>query len=179
MQNRSKMDIAWSNSHMTHGKWDNNGKLRALTLAACVGTSLVLAGCNTSQVMSHGYQVNEETLALVPAGSSREQALLSLGTPSTTLKQQDGTETFYYISQKKARSMAFVRAKVVDQRVLAVYFNKEGNIDHISNYGMQDGKVFDFVRRVTPTGGKELSFLSQLLGAAGAVTTPLGGGTSG
>ena len=138
----------------------------------------MLSGCNTSQVISHGYQVNEEALALVPQGSSREQVLLSLGTPSTTLKQSDGTETFYYISQKKTRSMAFIRAKVVDQRVLAVYLDDASNVDRISNFGMQDGKVFDFIRRVTPTGGKELNFLNQLLGAAGAVSTPLGGPSS-
>lgn len=135
------------------------------------------AGCTTSQTFSHGYQLNQDTLALVPEGSSREQVLLSLGTPSTTMRDRDGEETFYYISQTKRKPVAFMQSRVVDQRVLAVYLNGENTVERIANYGLKDGQVFDFVGRVTPTGGRELSFLSQLLGAAGAVPV-LGSGGS-
>jgi hypothetical protein len=31
---------------------------------------------------------------------------------------------------------------------------------------MQDGKVFDFISRTTPTGGKDQNFLGQLLPAS-------------
>ena len=130
---------------------------------------MLLSACNsTSEVLSHGYQVNEDTLALVPVGSSREQVLLSLGTPSTTSNQANGNETFYYISQRKARRFAFEKPRVVDQRVLAIYMSEASTVERIANYGMQDGKVFDFVARVTPTGGKDLSFISQLLSGAGS-----------
>ena len=40
----------------------------------------------------------------------------------------------------------------------------------IANYGLQDGRIFDFVSRTTPTGGKDFSFLSQLFAAAGNVS---------
>ena len=137
--------------------------------AALLAAPLVLSACNsTSEVLSHGYQVNEDTLALVPVGSSREQVLLSLGTPSTTSNQANGNETFYYISQRKARRFAFEKPRVVDQRVLAIYMSEASTVERIANYGMQDGKVFDFVARVTPTGGKDLSFISQLLSGAGS-----------
>lgn len=144
-------------------------------LALALAAPFVLTACNsTSQVLSHGYQMNEESLALVPEGSSREQVLLSLGTPSTTQNQADGSETFYYISQKKARPVAFARTSVIDQRVLAIYLNEDQTVQQIANYGLKDGKVFDFVSRVTTTGGKDLSFISQLLGAAGTVANPFG-----
>ena len=137
--------------------------------AALLAAPLILSACNsTSEVLSHGYQVNEDTLALVPVGSSREQVLLSLGTPSTTSNQANGNETFYYISQRKARRFAFEKPRVVDQRVLAIYMSEASTVERIANYGMQDGKVFDFVARVTPTGGKDLSFISQLLSGAGS-----------
>jgi len=156
-------------------------KKSTLLTATALAGAILLQGCNTSkvlepQVMNHGYQFNEQTLTLVPVGSSREQALLSLGTPNSTLKQQDGTQTYYYISQKKSRAAAFLQPKLIDQRIMAVYIGDDGNVSRIANFGMQDGKVFDFVSRVTPTGGKELSFLSQLLGAAGTVANPLGTG---
>lgn len=158
----------------------SNGTAGIMFAAGFAGL-LLLQGCNSTQVLqpkvtTHGYQFNEDTLALVPVGSSREQALLSLGSPNSQVRQQDGTETYYYISQKRARSAAFMQPKLVDQRVMAVYIGTDGNVSQISNFGLQDGKVFDFVQRVTPTGGKELNFLNQLLGAAGTVTNPLGSG---
>jgi len=42
---------------------------------------------------------------------------------------------------------------MTDQNVIALYFDKSGKVERIANYGMQDGKVFDFVSRTTPTGG--------------------------
>lgn len=140
----------------------------ALTLLA---TPVVLAGCNsTSEVISHGYQVDDNALALVPEGSAREQVLLTLGTPSTTVTQPDGTETLYYIGQKKQRSFAFAAPQVIDQRVLAVYLDDSSTVSRIANYGLQDGKVFDFVRRVTPTGGKDLTFIGQILSGSARPT---------
>ena len=79
------------------------------------------------------------------------------------------TKLFYYISQKKARRFAFEKPRVVDQRILAIYMSESSAVERIANYGLQDGKVFDFVARVTPTGGKELSFISQLLRGGGAI----------
>jgi len=138
---------------------------------AALSALLVLGACNsTSQVFSHGYQLSEDTLSLIPEGSSKDQVLLSLGTPSSTLTNANGTETYYYISQKKARPVAFARARVIDQRVLAIYLTQDETVERIANYGLKDGRVFDFVRRVTPTGGKDLSFVGQILSAAGSVS---------
>jgi outer membrane protein assembly factor BamE (lipoprotein component of BamABCDE complex) len=36
-------------------------------------------------------------------------------------------------------------------------------VDRVANYGMQDGKVFDFVSRTTPTGGTEPDFLRNMM----------------
>ncbi len=139
--------------------------MTGLGLALVLATGPALSSCNsTSQTMSLGFQASDDTIDLVPVGSSREQVLLSLGTPSTTLTQ-DG-EVFYYISQKKRRSVAFAKAKVIDQKVLAIYFAKDQTVNRIANYGLKDGKVFDYISRTTPTGGRDISFLGQILGAA-------------
>jgi outer membrane protein assembly factor BamE (lipoprotein component of BamABCDE complex) len=139
-----------------------------------------LTGCQTSTVLNGGYIADEQSLNLVPEGSSREQVLLSLGTPSTTATF-DG-EVFYYISQKRSRSVAFQKLRVVDQSILAIYFDKDGVVNRRANYTLKDGKVFDTVSRVTPTGGKDLTFLQQMLSggsAANAAKSLFGGGTSG
>jgi outer membrane protein assembly factor BamE (lipoprotein component of BamABCDE complex) len=99
--------------------------------------------------------------------------LLALGSPST--KATFDNEVFYYISQKRQRSMAFQNPKLVDQRVLAVYFGEDSRVVNIANYGMQDGKVFDFISRTTPTGGQDKNFLGQLLsGFGGSKPNPFG-----
>jgi outer membrane protein assembly factor BamE (lipoprotein component of BamABCDE complex) len=52
--------------------------------------------------------------------------------------------------------------RLVDQHVLAVYFNKAKKVERIANYGMEDGRVIDFVTRTTPTGGAESTFLKNM-----------------
>jgi outer membrane protein assembly factor BamE (lipoprotein component of BamABCDE complex) len=52
---------------------------------------------------------------------------------------------------------------VVDQRVVGVYFDKTRRVQRLANYGLQDGKIFDFVSRTTPTAGRELNYLQAIL----------------
>lgn len=149
-----------------------HGGVAAVTLAA-----VLLAGCNASQTLNpretytQGYIIDQQTLDQVPVGSSREQVILALGTPSTTATFDN--EVFYYISQTRVRAVAFANPKVVDQRVLAVYFGNDGRVQNIANYGLQDGKIFDFISRTTPTAGKDQNFLMQMIGGlAGGGLTP-------
>lgn len=141
-----------------------------ITIGVLLLGSVALGGC-LEQRNFQGYQIPHDAERQVPVGASREQALLAFGTPTTIA--EFGNEVFYYISQVSSRPVAFARSKVVDQRVLAVYFDDQERVQQIANYGLQDGRVFDFVSRTTPTGGSDVSFVSQLLSAAGR-TNPLG-----
>jgi outer membrane protein assembly factor BamE (lipoprotein component of BamABCDE complex) len=139
--------------------------LRNAAIAVTLSASVV-AGCQgPGEVLHQGYVVDQETLALAPVGSSREQVLLSLGSPSATATFDN--EVFYYISQKRTRPVAFMKPKVVEQSILAVYFDKEGVVERLAHYTLKDGRVFDMIARVTPTGGNELTFLGQLLRGGG------------
>lgn len=150
--------------------------LRSTAIAVALSAT-ALAGCQAGEVLHQGYVVDQETLALAPVGSSREQVLLSLGSPSTTATFDN--EVFYYVSQKRSRPVAFMKPRIIEQSILAVYFNGEGDVERLANYTMQDGVVFDMISRTTPTGGVELTFLGQLLrgGAnpAGMLQNALGG----
>jgi outer membrane protein assembly factor BamE (lipoprotein component of BamABCDE complex) len=57
--------------------------------------------------------------------------------------------------------------------VLAVYFDDKGLVKQIANYGLKDGKVFDFIERKTRTGGADLSLIGQIFKGVGNVN-PLG-----
>jgi outer membrane protein assembly factor BamE (lipoprotein component of BamABCDE complex) len=136
---------------------------RSLALAGVLALGAMLGGCiGYDGDFDRGYQVDEETLAQVKVGATtKPEALTLLGTPSTT--STVGGDAWYYIGQKMHRAMAFMPTQMTDQHVLAVYFDKSGKVDRIANYGMQDGKVFDFISRTTPTGGTEPDFLRNMM----------------
>lgn len=134
----------------------------------------LLAGCVERRVFNNGPVITQDQLDLVPVGSSQEQVLLALGSPSTT--GQFGNEVYYYISQKRAKTYEFEKMQLVDQRVLSVYFDEEKTVNRIANYGMQDGKVFDFITRTTPTGGEDFTFLRQILSGKASPSSVLQGG---
>lgn len=142
------------------------GRSLRLGAAVAVVSTIALSGCTTKEVFNQGYVVDQTALDLTPVGSSREQVLLSLGTPSTTATFDN--EVFYYVSQKRVRGANFMKQKLVDQSVLAVYFAEDGTVSQIANYTLKDGRVFDLISRTTPTGGLDKSFLAQVLSGAGS-----------
>jgi outer membrane protein assembly factor BamE (lipoprotein component of BamABCDE complex) len=130
----------------------------ALALAGALIGSTALAGCGSlSETLQRGYVLPEGALEQIPVGATQEQVLIVLGTPSTVATVNGGA--FYYISQKAQRSAAFMPHEVVDQRVIAVYFDKDRRVQRLANYGMKDGKIFDYVSQTTETGGQQLNYL--------------------
>ncbi len=95
---------------------------------------LLLGGCFT-ETYQRGYIVPEGALEQIPLGATQEQVLIVLGTPSTVATVSG--EVFYYISQRAERPVAFMPQSVVDQRVIAVYFDKNRRVERLANYGMQ------------------------------------------
>jgi outer membrane protein assembly factor BamE (lipoprotein component of BamABCDE complex) len=144
-------------------------RLRPLPAIALV-CGLALAGCGSfTETFQRGYVMQQGALEQIPIGASQEQVLIVLGTPSTVATVNG--EVFYYISQKAQRAAAFMPQEVVDQRVVAVYFDKDRRVRRLANYGLKDGKVFDFVSKTTPTGGHELTYLRGVFRAL----NPFGG----
>ncbi|MEM8664911.1 MAG: outer membrane protein assembly factor BamE [Pseudomonadota bacterium] len=127
-----------------------------------------LAACNTGETFTRGQKVTPDQLEQVPVGSSKEQVLLALGTPTTT-GLADG-EALYYISQTSRRALAYQRPSVKDRRILVVYLDGNEEVREIAEYGLKDGRVFDYLSRRTPTGGSDLAFISQILGGLVAPT---------
>ncbi len=143
--------------------------LAGLTLATLVASGFGLAGC--SEVYDHGYVASDTALEQIQTGSSREQVLLVLGSPSTTATL--GGEAFYYISQHSERAVAFLNQTVTEQKILVVYFDEKSKVKEVARFGLQDGKVFDFIGRKTKTTGADYGLISQMLKANPA--NPFGG----
>ncbi len=140
-------------------------------LAAVVLVAGLSGACVIGEEFQRGYLLDEQAFATVRPGQDAQQVLQTLGTPSTV--STVGNRTWYYISQKSARRVQFLNDTVVDQRVAAVYFNKGLKVERVALYGLQDGKVFDFVSRTTPTGGSDQNFIGQLFRGVASLN-PLG-----
>jgi len=145
-------------------------RLRRFAVALLAAAALSLGGCGDmfTQVYQRGYIPPEGALEQLPLGATQEQVLIVLGTPSTVATVSG--EVFYYISQRTEQKLAFLEQSVTNQRVIAVYFDKTRRVARLANYGLKDGRVFDFVSRTTPTSGVELNYINYIF----ALTKPLG-----
>ncbi|WP_455482638.1 outer membrane protein assembly factor BamE [Bartonella sp. B35(2025)] len=138
-----------------------------LLIGSLIASMATTTGCSLtdssglSQIYKEGYILDKNALDSISVGSSKEQVILTLGTPS--LKTKYDNEIFYYISQTRYRGMQFMKTKIIDRKVLAIYFNKNNQVTKIANYGLQDGQVFDFITQTTPTATKEQPFLIQII----------------
>jgi outer membrane protein assembly factor BamE (lipoprotein component of BamABCDE complex) len=149
---------------------DNGRFITPARLALALGLAATVAGCTAGSIemprlgydgtVQRGYQTDDKTLAELKPGVTKEKTLAALGTPSTT--STVGGDAWYYISQTVNRKVAFMAPKVTDQRVLAVYF-KGGKLERVANYGLQDGQVFDYLSRTTPTAGGDTGFVQNML----------------
>ena len=133
---------------------------RGMRAAIAIAAGCLALGACTSEQFQKGYILPNGALEQIPIGASQDQVLIVMGTPSTVATLSG--EVFYYISQRAERVVAFMPQKVIDQRVIAVYFDKNRRVERLANYGLQDGKIFDFISRTTPTSGQEMSYLTPL-----------------
>jgi len=131
--------------------------LRGLAWAALF--AMALTACSET-ITKHGHQFKENELAQVSPGMSQEQVKTVLGSPTTTAAVGTGS-AFYYISSTQAQT-AFLTPKEKDRRVLAVYFGQMGSVDRVAQYGLKDGKVFDYVKNETPSHTKDEGMLKSL-----------------
>ena len=113
-----------------------------------------------------GFQAIESNPKDVKVGTDTMSTVRSrLGSPSVT-----GTfdpNTWIYMNQMKSR-VAFKKPEVISRNITAITFNKDSElVESVNNLTLKDGKVIAFNGRETPTRGRELSVLEQILGTVG------------
>ena len=98
-------------------------RLARFAHGGCHCLSLHGAGrLHTGEQFQKGYILPPGALEQIPIGASQDQVLIVMGTPSTVATLNG--EVFYYISQRSERPVLFMNQRVVDQRVIAIYFDK-------------------------------------------------------
>ena len=144
---------------------------RSSALLACVlAVAASIAGCATT-TLKHGQHYSQAELLQIQPGMSQDEVRMALGSPATTSTVNSGA-AYYYISSVRKQT-AFLDPKEVDRKVVAVYFTPVGSVERVSQYGLKDGKVFDFINRSTPSATKGddtiVKMLFRNLGRRGSV----------
>jgi len=143
-------------------------KRATLALAAVIGLWLAgpLSGC-APVIESHGYAPDEALLADVAVGQdTRGSVRRKIGRPGTTGLL--GDQGWYYVSTK-IEKYTYHEPKVIDRRVVAIEFDNNEVVSSINSYGLENGRVIDLQTRTTPTHGRQLTILQQLLGNLGKI----------
>ena len=71
-------------------------------------------------------------------------------------------------------SRAYYKTQTRSRTVVAFNFDPEGVVNEVVNYDLANAMDIALIERETPTKGKELSVLEQLIGNVGALPTQNG-----
>lgn len=139
-----------------------SARLQAVrTGVAAAAVALVLGACEPI-IHTDGQVLDEQKLAAIQPGVQTESDIQDLlGTPSST--SVFGTKTWLYISKRTSR-IAFLEPDVLEQNVTEIKFDDAGVVSSIRQYGLGEAKDVAPVARTTPTEGKKLTFLDQMIG---------------
>jgi outer membrane protein assembly factor BamE (lipoprotein component of BamABCDE complex) len=138
---------------------------QALRLAAAAALlALALSACSET-ITVHGHQFQENDLQRITTGMGQDQVRAALGSPTTTASIGTGS-AYYYISSTEGQT-SFFKPTEKDRKVLAVYFSQMGSVERVAQYGLKDGKVFDYVKRETPNHARDESMLKALFRSLG------------
>lgn len=149
-----------------NGQTDKTKPRRSRTRAvvACLLVGLTVAAC-TPKTALRGNEPREADLAKLEVGlSKKEDVQQVLGSPSV-LGTFD-SNVWYYMS-RKTEQWAFFEPDVVEQQVLAVYFDEQDVLQHVQAYDKEDARDIAYSDRVTPTAGDKLGFFEQIFGNLG------------
>jgi len=144
-------------------RWLSRGRGLALGL-----TALAVASCAPT-VDQRGNLPDPEKIAQIQPGvTTKETVAQLLGTPSSVATF--GDKTWYYIS-RRTEQLAFFDPDVIDQQVVAIGFDDSGVVRNVAHNNLADARPVEPSERVTPSAGRELGLLEQLVGNLGRFNT--------
>ena len=133
--------------------------------ALALAGALLLGAC-TPLTSYQGFQAVEANPKDVKVGVDDKNTVMDrLGSPSVVATFDPNT--WYYISQISDQ-VAFRKPEVKRRDVVAINFNKaDDKVVEVRTYALKDGKIIPYNKRITPTRGREMSVLEQILGNIG------------
>jgi outer membrane protein assembly factor BamE (lipoprotein component of BamABCDE complex) len=140
-------------------------KLHRPLLAVALVAGVALAACAPTRQVS-GYQAIDHLPKDVKVGMDTKSTVLDqLGSPSA--QSTFDPNTWYYITQL-TDGIGYHKPRVTRRMIVAITFDKESEkVTKVDQFSLKDGKVMAYNDRETPTRGRELSWVEQLLGNVG------------
>ncbi len=144
--------------------------LKLWNIRFALPAALLLATMACSPIEArHGYVPDEESIGRLQPGVHDVSTVTRLFGAPLTIANFKG-ETWFYI-RRHTEKFAFFEEEVVRQDVLAVKFDGRGIVSEVKTYSMKDGQEVEYEGDETPTRGKELNLIQQLLGNLGRFGT--------
>jgi outer membrane protein assembly factor BamE (lipoprotein component of BamABCDE complex) len=142
---------------------------RRVLIAACAAGLLATGACAPITSYSGFQTVDADPAKDVALGTDTKSTVRTkLGTPSAT--STFDPNVWFYMNQIKER-VAFRRPRIVERQVTAIAFDKESEqVTAVNNYTLKDGRVIAYNEHETPTRGRQLSIMEQILGTVGRGT---------
>ncbi len=142
-------------------------KFPLLTFAAALALGGVALGACSPTVSYQGFQAVDQKPQDIKAGvDTRSTVLSKLGSPTAT--STFNKDIWFYISQLRNQT-SFFDPKTIHRDVVAIAFDPSTEqVKSVHTYTLKDGRVFAYNRRETPTRGREMTFLEQMIGTIGA-----------
>lgn len=139
---------------------------RAAALAAtALAASLSAAAC-TPISMAQGYQVVDERPAEVKVGDDN-MATVRTRFGSPTIVSTFEPNIWFYMNQISDQ-FGFYRPRVRSRDIVAITFDKQTEkVAAVNTYTVENGRIIAFNNRETPTRGRELNALEQIIGTLG------------
>ena len=136
-----------------------------LALAILAAAAAVSVGGCTPTVAYSGFQAREDKPADVKVGVDTKSTVLArLGSPSITAAFDPNI--WYYVSQT-SNKIAYKDPKVTSRDVVAIQFSADEKVATVKAYRLGSGYQVAYNKNSTPTRGRELSVIEQLLGNVG------------
>lgn len=134
------------------------------SLVAATALTALLLACAPNIVQRGNLPAPELLTKIQPGAQTRNQVADLLGSPSSVATF--GEEVWYYISSQ-TETVAFYEPEITEQQVVAITFDDAGKVKTIRTYGLEDAQKIEPVARITPTGGRQITILEQLVGNLG------------
>ena len=132
---------------------------------AAAGLAAALSACAPIRATS-GYQAIEHNPKDMKVGMDTKSTVLDqLGSPSA--QSTFDPNIWFYISQNSAE-VGYHKSHITKRAIVAITFDKESEkVTKIETFSLKDGNVLAYNNRETPTRGREISAIEQLLGNVG------------
>lgn len=79
------------------------------------------------------------------------------------------------ITSAPGRKTAFFRPDTVERKIVVVKFDEAGTVADVHQLDQNAGQEVELVERTTPTAGRDLNFIEQMLGNVGRFSGGNGG----